>query len=112
MLLILEIAAGVVLGLVIFRYLKAKWDEEEFIGNWLVNAGYTMDCYVCGHPRAYHKQNEDSGKQECTNCAWYETDGKKHGWNESRPYSADNGYMKAGDYSAFHNFQPEKKKTK
>src|SRR5258706_16385911 len=113
MILTIEIAAGVVLGLVVFHYLKNMREGAELDGFLYRNSpAHTPLCEICGHPSAYHKRDEYSGTSSCTHCTWYETDGKKHGWDERRRNSADNGFMKEGDYSAIHNFHPEKKGEK
>jgi len=112
MLLIIEIAAGVVLGLILFHYLKSEWEEERVNRDIAALYAPGPDCQICGHPERYHKRDDFSGITECTNCSWYETDGPKHGWDERRPYTAENGFMKAGDYSARHYFKQEEKTRK
>ena len=113
MILIIEIAAGVVLGLVVFHYLKNMREKAELSEFLYRNSpANTPLCGICGHPRAYHNRDEYPEIPGCSYCDWYEKKGKEHGWTESRPYTGNEGFMKAGDYSALHNFEPEKKGAK
>ncbi len=108
--LIFEIAVGVALG--IFGYQKYKEFQEEAELNEIFyknSPANTPLCAVCGHPRAYHNREDYYPVfPGCSNCDWHEKHGKEHGWTESRPYTGNEGFMKAGDYSADHRFQYEK----